>query len=58
MAVLVQVVENRELIMVCAIRALKIPEQNYSATKRECLSVIWLYIVGSQITIITDHLSF
>ena len=48
--------EGRERIICCASRTLNKAEQNYSATKRECLAVVW-GIKNFQNYLIADHYS-
>ena len=47
--ILAQQQEGKERIICCASRTLSKSEQNYSATKKECLAVVW----GSRIFAIT-----
>lgn len=60
-AVLSQVREGHERPVAYASRQLNNAEQNYSATERELLAVVWAtaqfrcYLLGRKFTLITDH---
>ena len=62
-AILVQKQEGRERIICCASRMLNKSEQNYSATKKECLAVVWgiknfrSYLIANHFKVYTDHYS-
>ena len=62
-AILAQVQDGRERIVCCASRSLNKSERNYSATKKECLAVIWgiktfrSYLLPRHFEIFTDHYS-
>lgn len=61
--VLSQQTEDGEVVIAYGSRTLTRQEQNYSATERECLAVIWAierfrpYVEGTKFTVITDHYS-
>lgn len=61
--VLMQVRGDMEPMISYASLTLNSPEMKYSATKRECLGIVWVlqhfqpYIAGTQVAIITDHQS-
>ena len=52
-----------ERIICCASRTLNKAEQNYSATKKECLAVVWgiknfrNYLIANHFKVYTDHYS-
>ena len=62
-AILVQKQEGRERIICWATRTLNKSEQNYSATKKECLAVVWgiknfcNYLIANHFKVYTDHYS-
>ena len=62
-AILGQKQEGRERIICCASRTLNKSEQNYSATKKECLTVVWgiknfhNYLIANHFKVYTDHYS-
>ena len=62
-AILAQQQEGRERIISCASRTLNKAEQNYSATKKECLAVVWgirnfrNYLIANHFKVYTDHYS-
>ena len=62
-AILAQKQEGRERIICCASRTLNKSEQNYSATKKECLAVVWgiknfrNYLIANHFKVYTDHYS-
>ena len=62
-AILAQQREGRERIICCASRTLNKAEQNYSATKKECLAVVWgiknfwNYLTADHFKVYTDHYS-
>lgn len=62
-AILAQVQEGKERIICCASRSLNKSEQNYPATKKECLAVVWgiksfrSYLMPRHFEIFTDHYS-
>ena len=58
--ILVQKQEGRERIICCASRTLNKSEQNYSATKNECLAVRGIknfrnYLIANHFKVYTDH---
>ena len=62
-AILAQQQGGRERIICCASRTLNKAEQNYSATKKECLAVVWgiknfrNYLIANHFKVYTDHYS-
>ena len=62
-AILAQVQEGKERIICCASRSLNKSEQNYPATKKECLAIVWgiktfrSYLLPRPFEIFTDHYS-
>ena len=62
-AILAQKQEGRERIICCTSRTLNKSEQNYSATKKECLAVVWgiknfhNYLIVNHFKVYTDHYS-
>ena len=62
-AILAQKQEGRERIICCASRTLNKSEQNYSATKKECLAVVWgiknfrNYLTANYLKVYTEHYS-
>jgi hypothetical protein len=60
-AVLSQEVKGQEKVVEFASRTLNKAERNYSATKHECLAIVWAtehyeyYLFGAPFTIHTDH---
>ena len=62
-AILAQKQEGKERIICCASRTLNKSEQNYSATKKECLAVVWgiknfrNYLIANHFKVYTDHYS-
>ena len=60
-AILAQQQEGKECIIFCASRTLSKSEQNYGATKKECLAVVWgiknfrNYLTASHFKVYTDH---
>ena len=62
-AILAQVQEGKERIICCASRSLNKSEQNYPATKKECLAIVWgikifrSYLMPKPFEIFTDHYS-
>ena len=62
-AILAQQQEGKECIICCASRTLSKSEQNYSATKKECLAVVWgiknfrNYLIANHFKVYTDHYS-
>ena len=60
-AVLAQKEGTKERTICCASRSLNKAEKNYSATKLECLAIVWAmekfrnYLLGAKCEIITDH---
>jgi len=62
-AVLTQKVQGEERVIAFASRRLIAAEENYSATEKECLAIIWAirklrcYLEGYRFVVITDHLA-
>ena len=62
-AILAQIQDGRERIICCASRTLNTAEKNYSATKKECLAIVWgvqsfrNYLIANPFQIYTDHYS-
>ena len=62
-AILAQKQEGKERIICCASRTLNKSKQNYSATKKECLAVVWgiknfrNYLIANHFKVYTDHYS-
>ena len=62
-AILAQQQDGRERIICCASRTLNKAEQNYSATKKERLAVVWgtknfrNYLIANHFKVYTDHYS-
>ena len=62
-AILAQKQEGKERIICCASRTLNKLEQNYSATKKECLAVVsgiknfWNYLTANHFKVYKDHYS-
>ena len=62
-AILAQELEGEERIICCASKTLNKSEQNYSATKKECLAVVWgiknfrNYLIANHFKVYTDHYS-
>ena len=62
-AVLAQKQEGREKVICYASRTLNKSEQNYSATKKECLAIVWgirifrKYLIANRFQVFTDHYS-
>ena len=62
-AILAQQQEGKERIICCASRTLNSAEQNYSTTKKECLTVVWgirnfrNYLIANHFKVYTDHYS-
>ena len=62
-AILAQQQGGRERIICCTSRTLNKAEQNYSATKKECLAVVWgiknfrNYLITNHFKVYTDHYS-
>ena len=62
-AILAQQQGGRERVICCASRTLNKAEQNYSATKKECLAVVWRiknfqnYLIANHFNVYTDHYS-
>ena len=62
-AILAQVQEGKERMVCCASRSLNRSERNYSATKKECLAIVWgiktfrSYLLPKHFEIFTDHYS-
>ena len=60
-AVLMQVQNGEPRVIAYASKSLTKPEQNYSATERECLAVVWgiekyrPYVEGTHFKVFTDH---
>ena len=63
-AILVQQQEGRERTICCVSRTLNRAEQNYNATKKECLAVVWgiknfrNYLIANHFKVYADHYSF
>ena len=59
-AILAQQQDGKERIICCASRSLSKSEQNYSATKKECLTVVWgiknfsNYLIANHFKVYTD----
>ena len=62
-AILAQQQEGKERIICCASRTLNKAEQNYSATKKNCLAVVWgirnfrNYLIANHFKVHTNHYS-
>ena len=62
-AILAQQQDGRERVICCASRTLNKAEQNHSATKKECLAVLWgikifrNYRITNHFKVYTDHYS-
>ena len=62
-AILAQKQEGKERIICCASRTPNKSEQNYSATKKECLAVVWgiknfrNYLIANHFKVYTEHYS-
>ena len=62
-AILAQKQEGKECIICCASRTLSPSEVNYSATKKECLAIVWgittfrPFLIATKFEVITDHYS-
>ena len=62
-AILTQKQEGRERIICCTGRTFNKSEQNYSATKKECLAVVWgiknfcNYLIANHLKVYTNHYS-
>ena len=62
-AILSQQQDGKENIICCASRTLNQAESNYSATKKECLAVVWgintfrAFLIATKFEVITDHYS-
>ena len=62
-AILAQKQEGKERIICCASQTLNKSEQNYSATKKECLAMVWgvknfwNYLIANHFKVYTDHYS-
>ncbi|KAH8335345.1 hypothetical protein KR059_001065, partial [Drosophila kikkawai] len=62
-AVLTQTIQGEERVIAFASRRLIAAEENYSATEKECLAIIWAirklrcYLEGYRFEVITDHLA-
>lgn len=60
-SVLMQVLDGEPRPIAYASKSLTKPQQNYSATERECLAVVWgiekfrPYLEGTHFTVYTDH---
>ena len=60
-AILAQVRDGKEHIICCASRALNHAKKSYSATKLECLAIVWAvakfrpYLVAMPFEVFTDH---
>ena len=60
-AILAQKQEGRERIICCTSKTLNKSEQNYSATKKECLAVVWgiknfrNYLIANHFKVYIDH---
>ncbi|BET00273.1 multicellular organismal development [Nesidiocoris tenuis] len=60
-AVLIQVLDGEPRVIAYASKSLTKPQQNYSATERECLAVVWgiekfrAYLEGTHFKVYTDH---
>ena len=60
-AILAQIQDGKERIICCASRTMNAGEKNYSATKMECLAVVWgikkfrHFLVGVDFEVFTDH---
>ena len=58
---LAQKQEGRERIICCASRTLNKSKQNYSATKKDCLAVVWgiknfcNYLIANHFKVYADH---
>jgi len=62
-AVLTQTIQGTERVIAFASRRLIAAEENYSATQKECLAIVWAirklrcYLEGYRFEVITDHLA-
>ena len=62
-AILAQNRDGKECIICCASRTLNQAETNYSATKKECLAIVWgiqtfrPFLIATKFEVITDHYS-
>jgi len=62
-AVLTQTIQGTERVIAFATRRLIAAEENYSATEKECLVIVWAirklrcYLEGYRFEVITDHLA-
>ena len=62
-AILAQQQDRRERVICCASQTLNKAEQNYSATKKECFSVVWgiknfkNYLIANHFKVYTNHYS-
>jgi len=62
-AVLTQTIQGTERVIAFATRRLIAAEENYSATEKECLAIVWAirklrcYLEGYRFEVITDHLA-